>query len=66
MKKTRSDKAIVEYNKIAWNRLVEQGNPWKKPVSLEEIRHARMGVFKIVGTPEKAVLDSWFPQFNKC
>lgn len=66
LRKTRSDEEVLQYNKAAWNRQVEKGNPWTIPVSPEEIRNARMGVFKILLTPEKTVPDAWFPQLNGC
>lgn len=64
MKKTRSDKEVLEYNKTAWNQQVEKGNPWTIPVAPEEIAKARNGEFKILLTPEKSVPDSWFPQLE--
>jgi SAM-dependent methyltransferase len=52
---------ITQYNKLAWNREVEIGNPWTVPVSSEEIAAARNGQFYILLTPLKAVPDNWFP-----
>jgi len=52
---------ITQYNKLAWNREVEIGNPWTVPVSSEEIAAARNGQFCILLTPLKAVPANWFP-----
>lgn len=66
MNKKRSDEEILQYNKVAWNQQVEQGNPWTIPVTTEEINKARIGEFQIVLTPEKPVPDAWFPQLKGC
>ncbi len=66
MNKTRSDKDVLQYNKAAWNRQVENGNPWTIPVEPEEISKARMGEFIILLTPEKPVPAAWFPPLKGC
>jgi SAM-dependent methyltransferase len=52
---------IRDYNRKAWNRQVEEGNEWTKPVSHEEIELARRGEWKIVLTPLRPVPQDWFP-----
>ncbi len=52
---------IRNYNRAAWNRLVDQRNRWTIPVSSEVIEAARQGNWEILLTPTKAVPQSWFP-----
>lgn len=52
---------IVEYNRSAWNRQVEQGNPWTLPVSAEVIAAARHGEWSLLLTPTKPVPREWYP-----
>jgi SAM-dependent methyltransferase len=52
---------IRAYNRQAWNRQVEQGNPWTVPVSPEVIAAARRGEWAILLTPTKATPRNWFP-----
>lgn len=59
-------KKIVQYNKIAWDREVENGSPWSIPVTHRQIEDARLGNFKIILTPSKPVPRSWFPELNGC
>jgi len=61
MKKTRSDAEVLQYNKAAWNRQVDNGNPWTIPVSPGEVQNARKGEFKILLTPQKPVPEAWIP-----
>jgi len=51
---------VVQYNKEAWNKEVEQGNTWTIPVDEETIEKARQGDWDIVLTPTKAVPKEWF------
>lgn len=60
----RTDKEVVEYNKTAWNRQVEKGNPWTLPVSPEEIAKARKGDFRILLTPSRFVPNDWLPELG--
>jgi SAM-dependent methyltransferase len=53
---------IRAYNREAWNRQVNSGNPWTVPVSSEQIAAARTGVWSLVLTPTKPVPRAWFPQ----
>ena len=52
---------IREYNRSAWNRLVQQGIKWTIPVSTDLIDRARKGEWAISLTPEKSVPKDWFP-----
>ncbi|MDB5349945.1 MAG: class SAM-dependent methyltransferase [Planctomycetota bacterium] len=54
-------KDIVDYNRHAWNRQVERGNPWTLPVGPDEIARARRGDWSIIVTPARAVPADWFP-----
>lgn len=51
---------VVEYNRQAWNRLVESGNRWTQPVSSEAVAAARRGDWQIVLTPAIPVPRDWF------
>jgi SAM-dependent methyltransferase len=59
-------KEIVQYNKKAWDREVENGSPWSIPVTHRQIEDARQGNFKIILTPCKPVPRSWFPELKGC
>ena len=52
---------IREHNRRAWDRQVEQGNPWTVPVGPEAIAAARKGDWNIVLTPNKPVPHEWLP-----
>ena len=52
---------IRVYNRQAWNREVERGNPWTIPVSPEVISAARRGDWGLLLTPTKPVPREWFP-----
>lgn len=52
---------IRAYNRQAWNRQVEQNNPWTIPVSPEVIAAARGGNWALLLTPTKATPREWFP-----
>lgn len=47
------------YNRHAWDRQVEKGNPWTVPVGGEAIARARAGDVEILLTPVKAVPLEW-------
>jgi SAM-dependent methyltransferase len=55
---------VREFNKTAWDRLVDKKNEWTTPVSREEIAAARMGTWQLVLTPTKPVPQSWYPQLK--
>jgi SAM-dependent methyltransferase len=52
---------IVQFNKRAWDRQVEQGNRWTIPASPAEIERARRDDWHVLLTPSKPVPRSWFP-----
>jgi SAM-dependent methyltransferase len=51
---------IAAYQRHAWDREVENGNPWTRPVSTEAVEAARDGKWQIVLTPTKPAPDKWF------
>lgn len=55
---------IRAYNRDAWDKEVDQGNPWTIPVSRDQIIEARKGEWKIVLTPTIPVPENWFPEFK--
>ncbi len=55
---------IRAYNRLAWDKSVEDGNEWTIPVDSEIIQAARQGNWKIVLTPVKPVPSSWFPPLS--
>ncbi|MBE0686111.1 MAG: class I SAM-dependent methyltransferase [Anaerolineaceae bacterium] len=55
---------VRAYNREAWNKEVEQGNPWTIPVSHEQIQQARIGDWKVVLTPSIPVPENWFPDIK--
>lgn len=55
---------ILKYNREAWNREVEKGNEWTKPVSTEEVARAKDGNWHIVLTPTKPVPVDWYPKMR--
>lgn len=54
-------KDIVAYNRGAWDKLVEQGNPWTIPVAPEKVAAARRGEWMVLLTETKPVPHAWFP-----
>lgn len=51
---------IQEYNSAAWDREVEGGSDWTRPVGPEVIAEAREGDWSVVLTPVKPVPREWF------
>jgi len=52
---------VLQFNKDAWNKLVDVKDRWTIPVSLEEIESARAGKWQLFLTPCKTVPKEWFP-----
>jgi len=55
---------VVAYNRGAWDREVEKGNPWTVPVGPEAISLARRGEWSVLLTPTRPVPRSWFPEMQ--
>ena len=55
---------VVEYNRGAWDREVEKGNPWTVPVGPEVIAAARLGEWSVLLTPTRPVPRSWVPEMK--
>jgi SAM-dependent methyltransferase len=53
---------ILSFNRNAWDKQVETGNPWTVPVTSEQVGAARRGDWHILLTPTKPVPRQWFPQ----
>lgn len=51
----------VAHNRAAWDRQVERGNEWSRPVSPETIARARAGDWSVVLIGYQPVDRSWFP-----
>jgi ubiquinone/menaquinone biosynthesis C-methylase UbiE len=56
---------IQGYNRDAWDREVESGNPWTVPVGPDVIEAARQGRWEIVLTEAKPVPKEWFPDLER-
>lgn len=52
---------IRAYNRAAWDKEVEKGNPWTVPVSPEQVAAARRGDWQVVLTPSTPVPAHWLP-----
>jgi SAM-dependent methyltransferase len=55
---------VRDYNRGAWDRQVEQGNPWTVPVTSEQVEAARRGEWSVVLTETKPVPGEWFPELR--
>ena len=56
-----SDAETRAYNREAWDRQVEQGNIWTRPVGRQVIEAARRGEWSVVLTSFVPVPRDWFP-----
>ncbi|HKS29780.1 MAG TPA: class I SAM-dependent methyltransferase [Pyrinomonadaceae bacterium] len=52
---------VREHNRDAWDREVERGNEWTRPVGPEEVAAARQGRVNVLLTETKPVPPEWFP-----
>lgn len=50
---------ILKYNEKAWDKEIEQGNIWTKPVTSEVVEKAKNGEYTMVLTPTKPVPKEW-------
>ena len=55
---------IREYNRYAWDRQVDNHNPFTIPVTPEIVAAARKGEFSVLLTETKPVPGEWFPPFK--
>ncbi|MCO6046404.1 class I SAM-dependent methyltransferase [Aeoliella sp. ICT_H6.2] len=52
---------ILEHNRKAWDKAVQEQDQWTCPVDTQAIERAKAGELDIVLTPTKSVPMSWFP-----
>lgn len=55
---------VVNYNREAWDRQVDEGNPWTVGASPEEIQAARAGKVAVLLTPTKFVPAGWLGELQ--
>jgi SAM-dependent methyltransferase len=55
---------IVNHNKSAWDNYVDKKDRWTIPVSEEELKQVKKGIWSIVLTPNKTVPHDWFPDLK--
>ena len=53
-----------DYNRAAWDRMVDNANPWTLPVTDEQVSDASNGDWNVVLTPLKAVPRKWFGELS--
>lgn len=51
---------VTQHNRHSWNEHAKNGSEWSVPVSAEEVARARVGEWKVILTPNKAVPADWF------
>lgn len=52
---------IITHNSQAWDKKVETGSMWTKPVSKEDIEKAKRGEWEICVTNKRKIPKEWFP-----
>ncbi len=55
---------ILRYNGEAWDRRVDEGDRWTRPVSAEVIARAKRGDWSLLLTPNKPVPREWYPPLS--
>lgn len=55
---------FLTHNREAWNKQVEKGNIWTRPVDSRTIEEARKGKWSVLLTPTKPVPSKWFPKLD--
>ena len=55
---------IRDFNKEAWDRLVDKKNRWTRSVTSAEIAQARKGHWSLLLTPTKPVPAAWYPELR--
>lgn len=58
------EREIRSYNRRAWDRNVQAGEPWTVPASTETIARARRGDWEIFLTPGRPAPVAWFPRLE--
>lgn len=53
---------LLEHQSRAWDRQVESGNEWTRPVGPEVVEAARRGEWSVLLTEQKPVPRGWFPE----
>ena len=54
-------RAIRDHNRRAWDRAVDDANPWTVPVDAAAVAKARRGELELLLTPSRFVPRSWYP-----
>jgi SAM-dependent methyltransferase len=57
---------VLAYNSASWDKRVQTGDMWTRPVLPETIAAARRGDWSIILTPTRPVPRSWFPPMKGC
>lgn len=52
---------VIDHNRKAWDREVQNGNPWTVPVPAEVTAAARTGSWRVWLTEQAPVPEDWFP-----
>lgn len=55
------DKSVIDHNKNAWEKRVQESSEWTICVNSDVIKLARQGIFNIKLTARKFVPRDWFP-----
>jgi SAM-dependent methyltransferase len=55
---------VRAYNREAWNKEVERGNIWTRPVGEDVVAKARAGEWQVQLTPSRFVPRGWFPELR--
>jgi ubiquinone/menaquinone biosynthesis C-methylase UbiE len=56
---------IQEHNRIAWDKMAEEGSEWSKPADHELIEYARKGEIALYLTPSRPCPQEWLPDFKQ-
>jgi SAM-dependent methyltransferase len=57
---------IQAFNRVAWDKEVDQGNPFTKPIGREVVAAAQQGQWNLYLTNTKPVPRDWFPELQGC
>lgn len=56
---------VRTHNRNAWDKKVENGDLWTRPVAQTIVKQAKGGFFELLLTPVKPVPMSWFPHLER-